>query len=455
MLDQRPQVLIVMGPFFPLKTSDPMAAGNGQILKQTMAAFITHRTIMGMVQHQPFDNVFAKVDGFRIRGGNHHAVLSLDHAAHLNPLDRAVFERNGTNPAGAHRPQRRMITEPWDHNPQLLGSLERFARGAKSGNALSDKEIEELVTAPLERILWQIDGVEHVYSTADRGQALATVRFYVGEDREESLVAAAGARLAEAFAERMHERVRTEFWGYANGENLTNEDLIAEKYRGIRPAPGYPACPDHTEKGKLWQLLDVERRIDLRLTESYAMFPTAAVSGLYFSHPESRYFSVGKIDRDQVESYAARKGMSVAEAERWLAPNLGYDPGAADAKAKIAELEGRRPRILVAKVGQDVGLKVIGMRRRLREIITTLYAGGDVEWLKIESSENPDGVDVVVQVEPVQVGDGDGRWFATQGTSGRGQMRDVSGDEVAPAGDCRSSAATLLRSLPTSTIRPP
>ncbi|HSM29438.1 MAG TPA: vitamin B12 dependent-methionine synthase activation domain-containing protein, partial [Woeseiaceae bacterium] len=100
---------------------------------------------------------------------------------------------------------------------------------------------------------------------------------------------------------------------------------------GIRPAPGYPACPDHTEKGKLWSLLDVEKNIELRLTDSYAMYPTAAVSGFYFSHPEARYFSVGKIDRDQLESYAARKGMSVAEAEKWLSPVLGYDPAAADA----------------------------------------------------------------------------------------------------------------------------
>ncbi|MEE4162032.1 MAG: methionine synthase [Woeseiaceae bacterium] len=151
------------------------------------------------------------------------------------------------------------------------------------------------------------------------------------DDYSAILLKALADRLAEAMAEYFHERVRRELWGYAPDEALTNEQLIAEAYRGIRPAPGYPACPDHTEKGKLWQLLDVGRRIDLRLTENFAMFPTAAVSGFYFSHPESRYFSVGKIDRDQVESYAARKGMSVAEAERWLAPNLGYDPGAADA----------------------------------------------------------------------------------------------------------------------------
>jgi 5-methyltetrahydrofolate--homocysteine methyltransferase len=151
------------------------------------------------------------------------------------------------------------------------------------------------------------------------------------DDYNAILLKALADRLAEAMAEYFHERVRKELWGYASDERLSNNDLIAEAYRGIRPAPGYPACPDHTEKGKLWQLLDVERRIDLRLTDSYAMFPTAAVSGFYFSHPESRYFSVGKIDRDQVESYAERKGMSGAEVERWLAPNLGYEPGQADA----------------------------------------------------------------------------------------------------------------------------
>ncbi|MGE4372125.1 MAG: methionine synthase [Xanthobacter sp.] len=133
-------------------------------------------------------------------------------------------------------------------------------------------------------------------------------------------------RLAEAFAERMHMRVRTTFWGYEAGEALSNEDLIAEKYRGIRPAPGYPAQPDHTEKATLFKLLDAEARIDLKLTESFAMWPGSAVSGLYFSHPESAYFGIGRIERDQVEDYAARKGWSVEEAERWLAPILNYDP---------------------------------------------------------------------------------------------------------------------------------
>jgi 5-methyltetrahydrofolate--homocysteine methyltransferase len=133
-------------------------------------------------------------------------------------------------------------------------------------------------------------------------------------------------RLAEAFAERLHERVRREFWGYAPDEKLGSEQLIREEYRGIRPAPGYPACPDHTEKATLWRLLDVDRNAGISLTESYAMYPTAAVSGWYFSHPQSRYLAVGRIDRDQVEDYALRKGLSIEEVERWLAPNLGYEP---------------------------------------------------------------------------------------------------------------------------------
>ncbi|WP_299009065.1 methionine synthase [uncultured Shewanella sp.] len=133
-------------------------------------------------------------------------------------------------------------------------------------------------------------------------------------------------RLAEAFAERMHERVRKEFWGYAADEKLNNEELIKEKYKGIRPAPGYPACPDHTEKGLLWELLKPDETIGLNITESYAMFPTAAVSGWYFAHPKSRYFGISNIGRDQVEDYAKRKNMSVTEAERWLMPVLDYDP---------------------------------------------------------------------------------------------------------------------------------
>jgi 5-methyltetrahydrofolate--homocysteine methyltransferase len=132
-------------------------------------------------------------------------------------------------------------------------------------------------------------------------------------------------RLAEAFAECLHKQVRDE-WGYGRAEGLSPADLIHEKYRGIRPAAGYPACPDHTEKGTLWHLLDVQAKTGMMLTESFAMWPGSSVSGLYFAHPESRYFSLGKIDRDQVADYSVRKAMSVTEVERWLGPNLNYDP---------------------------------------------------------------------------------------------------------------------------------
>ncbi|QBB71319.1 methionine synthase [Pseudolysobacter antarcticus] len=146
------------------------------------------------------------------------------------------------------------------------------------------------------------------------------------DDYSDIMLKALADRLAEAFAEHLHERVRREFWGYAPDEHLDNTDLVAEKYRGIRPAPGYPACPDHTEKGTLFALLDAEHHTGIKLTENFAMYPASAVSGLYFSHPESQYYVVGKISREQIEDYAKRKKMTIAEAERWLAPNLDYDP---------------------------------------------------------------------------------------------------------------------------------
>jgi 5-methyltetrahydrofolate--homocysteine methyltransferase len=146
------------------------------------------------------------------------------------------------------------------------------------------------------------------------------------DDYSAIMLKALADRLAEAAAEHFHERVRRELWGYAAAESLTNEQLLREQYRGIRPAPGYPACPDHTEKAKLWRLLEVEPRAGILLTDSYAMYPTASVSGWYIGHPQAHYFAVGKIDRDQVEDYARRKRMPLAEAQRWLAPNLGYEP---------------------------------------------------------------------------------------------------------------------------------
>ncbi|MBP6812831.1 MAG: B12-binding domain-containing protein, partial [Saprospiraceae bacterium] len=145
------------------------------------------------------------------------------------------------------------------------------------------------------------------------------------DDYSAILLKALADRLAEALAERMHERVRKEFWGYAKDENLDNEKLVNEAYQGIRPAPGYPACPEHTEKRTLWQLLDPEKNAGIILTDSCAMYPAASVSGWHFSHPESKYFGLGQIGKDQVEDYARRKGISFSEAERWLAPVLNYD----------------------------------------------------------------------------------------------------------------------------------
>ncbi len=163
--------------------------------------------------------------------------------------------------------------------------------------------------------------------TAGIGEDVIADRFkFANDDYSSILCKALADRLAEAFAERMHARVRREFWGYAPDEKLAPDQLILEQYAGIRPAPGYPAQPDHTEKATLFRLLDAEATCGVKLTESFAMWPGSSVSGLYFSHPESFYFGVGKIERDQVEDYAARKGMSVAETERWLSPVLNYIP---------------------------------------------------------------------------------------------------------------------------------
>jgi 5-methyltetrahydrofolate--homocysteine methyltransferase len=177
--------------------------------------------------------------------------------------------------------------------------------------------------------------------TAGIGEDAVADRFKKANDDYSSILCKALAdRLAEAFAERMHARVRREFWAYAPDETLSNDELILEKYQGIRPAPGYPAQPDHTEKATLFALLDAENTAGVKLTESFAMWPGSSVSGLYFSHPESFYFGVGKIERDQVQDYAARKGMTVAEVERWLAPILNYIPARAEAAAKTAKESG-------------------------------------------------------------------------------------------------------------------
>jgi len=145
------------------------------------------------------------------------------------------------------------------------------------------------------------------------------------DDYSSIMLKALADRLAEALAEMMHKKVRTELWGYAQNEGLNNDDLIREKYQGIRPAPGYPACPDHTEKIELFKLLDADNKIGIELTENLAMYPASSVSGWYVGHPESKYFGLGKITKDQVENYAERKQMSIEEMEKWLGPNLGYD----------------------------------------------------------------------------------------------------------------------------------
>ena len=170
--------------------------------------------------------------------------------------------------------------------------------------------------------------------TSGIGEAEALARYIdTTDDYSRIMLKALADRLAEAFAERMHERVRREFWGYAPDEKLSCEDMIAERYRGIRPAPGYPAQPDHTEKATIFRLLDAEAQAGIQLTESFAMWPGSAVSGLYLAHPDSHYFGVGKVERDQVEDYAARKGWSVEETERWLSPVLNYNSKLAETAA--------------------------------------------------------------------------------------------------------------------------
>src|ERR1035437_6718894 len=204
--------------------------------------------------------------------------------------------------------------------------LERFPFPRKQANREGNEPCRSLADfiAPKETGL--LDTIGAFAVTSGIGMKELCDRFRADNDDYNAIMAEAIAdRLAEAFAECLHKRVRDE-WGYGRDEGLSNADFIEEKYRGIRPAAGYPACPDHTEKGPLWSLLDVQANTGMLLTESFAMWPGSSVSGLYFAHPESRYFSLGKIDRDQVADYHERKGMSVAQVERWLGPNLNYDP---------------------------------------------------------------------------------------------------------------------------------
>ena len=197
---------------------------------------------------------------------------------------------------------------------------QQFDKGERANLCLAD------FTAPREA--GKEDWVGAFVVTAGIGLEELVAGFEADHDDYRAILAKSLAdRLAESFAEALHRKVRSELWGYAPDERLSNEELIAESYRGIRPAPGYPACPDHTEKETLFRLLDAGEATGVQLTESFAMTPAASVAGWYFAHPESQYFGVGRIGRDQVEDYARRKGWSVDEAERWLAPVLGYEAG--------------------------------------------------------------------------------------------------------------------------------
>ena len=222
----------------------------------------------------------------------------------VNHDDIAVYDENGKQISTLHHIRQQHLKQGMESKPHF--SLADFVAPKETGK--SDYVGGFAVTAGI--------GAEE----------LAKQYQNAGDDYNSIMVKALADRLAEAFAEHLHQRVRKEFWGYDREENLDNESLIKEQYKGIRPAPGYPACPDHTEKSTLFKLLDAEKNTGITLTEHFAMLPTAAVSGWYFSHPESVYFPTGKIEKDQVESLAERKGMSVQELERWLSPVLAYEP---------------------------------------------------------------------------------------------------------------------------------
>jgi len=238
------------------------------------------------------------IDNKRLKA---NGVIGLWPANTVNADDINVFDDNGNELARLHH-LRQQTNKPG--NTKAPMSLADFVAPEDSG--LTD----------------YIGGF--AVTTGIGADELAAEYEAKGDDYNAIMVKALADRLAEAFAEHMHHKVRTELWGYAADENLSNDELIKEKYRGIRPAPGYPACPDHTEKATLFKLLDVEANTGLELTDSYAMLPAAAVSGWYFAHPQSQYFNVGKIQKDQVASLAERKGLSIDEIERWLSPVLGY-----------------------------------------------------------------------------------------------------------------------------------
>ncbi|MGB0877721.1 MAG: vitamin B12 dependent-methionine synthase activation domain-containing protein, partial [Mycobacterium sp.] len=207
---------------------------------------------------------------------------------------------------------------------EVMATLHNLRQQGKHRDGIPNRSLGDYI-APKDTGLADYVGAFAV--TAGLGSQDKIAEFKAAHDDYSGILLESIAdRLAEAFAERMHQRVRKEFWGFQQDEQLDNEALIREKYVGIRPAPGYPACPEHTEKATLWQLMDVDQRTGIELTESMAMWPGAAVSGWYFSHPQSQYFVVGRMAQDQVADYATRKGWTLVEAERWLGPNLGYNP---------------------------------------------------------------------------------------------------------------------------------
>jgi 5-methyltetrahydrofolate--homocysteine methyltransferase len=264
---------------------------------------ILHNPATGEAARRLFEDAQAMLD--RIVGERWltaNGVFGLFPAARVGGEDIEVYTDDSRTSVRAVLHQLRQQTEGRDGAPRT--SLADFVAPRETG--LRDHVGAFAVTAGL--------------GSAERVTAFKAAH----DDYSAIMLEALADRLAEAFAERLHERVRREFWGYAADERLDADGLIAERYRGIRPAPGYPACPEHTEKQTIWDLLDVEAATGLHLTESMAMWPGAAVSGLYFAHPESRYFNLGRVGRDQVEDYARRKGWTLREAERWLAPNLGY-----------------------------------------------------------------------------------------------------------------------------------
>ncbi len=238
--------------------------------------------------------------------------------------DMAVyqFKRQAVALAGNDEPVGEAEFEFTENRSEVLTTLHSLRQQAQKASSVPNIALADFLAPAETKIDDYIGGFAVVIHGAEE---VAKQYEAENDDYNSIMVKALADRLAEAFAERLHERVRKEFWGYQPEEALDNDDLIREKYQGIRPAPGYPACPDHTEKITLFQMMDVEKELDLSLTENLAMYPASAVSGWYFSHPDSKYFGLGKIEKDQVADYAKRKEMSLKEIERWLSPNLNYD----------------------------------------------------------------------------------------------------------------------------------